>query len=175
MKPLKSEVNCKLLSYWQGLIEATEVMPKRVDYSPIDIPPDVLPHVFLCQITPVPFQVLIRLQGTYIVERAGQHHSGRMIDAETFGEDYQAVIEGYRRVYQERVPLVTEERVESPDGLNVVMEVLHLPLAGSEVRDEVSYVTGSLDIIGGNSKSWMDFQAQRWSVLRSDLLDQIAA
>ncbi|WP_282605567.1 PAS domain-containing protein [Pelagibius sp. Alg239-R121] len=173
--PLKSEINAKLLSYWQSLITAPETMPTRPAYCPIDMPREILPHVFLCQISPDPFEVLIRLQGTYIVERAGQHHSGKTITAETFGTDYRAVKQVYRKVYEEAVPLVTEERVASPDGLYVVMEVLHLPLADGDCKDKVSFVTGSLDIIGGNSKSWMEFRAQQWSVIRSDLLHSVAA
>lgn len=170
MQSLKSEINRKLLFCWQSLPGASGGLPARSDYSPTDIPPVVLPHVFLCQITPDPFQVLIRLQGTYLAERAGQKYSGRLIDAATFGDNYQAILEVYRLVWQEQTPLVTEQRIQSPDGQTVITEVLHLPLAGNGAEKEVAFVTGSLDIIGGNSRSWTNFTAQSWSVLRSELL-----
>lgn len=175
MQSLKSEINRKLLLCWQNLLGPSDCMPPRSAYSPTDIPPAVLPHVFLCQVSKDPFEVLVRLQGTYLTERAGQHYSGQLIDAATFGENYEAILDGYRQVCREKVPLVTEERVESPNGRTVITEVLHLPLAGDAAGNEVAYVTGSLDIIGGNSKSWIDFQAQRWSVIRSQLLRPLAA
>lgn len=175
MYSLKSEINRKLLLCWQNLAGASDVIPPRSAYSPLDIPPVVLPHVFLCQITRDPFQVLIRLQGTYLAERAGQHYGGKLIDAVTFGDNYQTILEGYRQVCQEQAPLVTEERVESPEGQIVKTEVLHLPLGGDRPEQGVAFVTGSLDIIGGNSKSWVDFQAQKWSVIRSELLKPKAA
>lgn len=175
MFSLKSEINRQLLSYWQSLSGPSSSLPQRTAYSPIDIPPPVLPHVFLCQISHDPFEVLIRLQGTYLAERAGQHYSGKRIDATTFGENYQDILDGYRLVCRERAPLMTEQRVESLNGRSVITEVLQLPLAGDGDQNEVAYVTGSLDIIGGNAKAWTDFQAAEWSVLQSELLKPLAA
>lgn len=70
-------------------------MPSRSDFDPIDIP-EVLPHLSLMEVVHgEPMRFRVRLMGTALVERYGEH-TGQYMDEVGFGDAYEDVAYSYK-------------------------------------------------------------------------------
>ena len=80
---LRSSVTRQVLTYWRQLsMRVGGGLPPRDLLDPADISARLLPHLFLCEFLD-DGGVLIRLQGSYLADRAGQALSRRRIDHES--------------------------------------------------------------------------------------------
>ncbi|MEZ5668504.1 MAG: PAS domain-containing protein [Alphaproteobacteria bacterium] len=168
---LVSQVTRDMLAYWGSLCERNGCrVPARSQLDPGEIPPRLLPHLFLCEFTP-DGGVLIRLQGGYLSESAGQALTWRRIDRQTFGDNAAAVLQVYAAVRDTGRPIATHQRVLTTLGVPIVSEVLHLPFCRGDRPDgPVGFVLGALDRIDNAVAGGRDARAAEWTsieVLRS--------
>ena len=61
----------RVYDYWQSLPNL-KGLPLKSALEPMNMPLQILPHVFLVELEYEPFAALIRLQGTYINSALGQ-------------------------------------------------------------------------------------------------------
>src|SRR5579884_2075511 len=87
-----------LLRYWR-VKRGTAAMPARRDIDPLEIGPELLPHLVLADLFDRGTRVRFRLVGTQIVKRLGFDPTGRYLAGEMTGAwfDYLALL--YRIVY----------------------------------------------------------------------------
>lgn len=153
-----------LLVYWRDLsLRADGGLPSRRLLDPLNIAPALLPHLFLFEYLE-DGGVLIRLQGTFLAEQAGQTMTGRCIDASTFGDAASVVLRLYEAVRRARRPIASREQVTTSHGYAISCEVLHLPLLRDDGR--VGYVVGALDRIDGIVDNHGRFAAQAWDAIQ---------
>ncbi|MGF1626372.1 MAG: PAS domain-containing protein [Alphaproteobacteria bacterium] len=145
---LRSPATRGVLAYWRALVPGAGGVPHRRAVDPIGIGGRLLPHIFLCEYA-ADGRILIRLQGSYLAEQAGQTMTGRHIDQSTFGVNAPAILRLYETVRATRCPLATHETVLTTRHDVIPCEVLHLPLLrdapGTSGATEIGYVLGALD------------------------------
>ncbi|WP_419901270.1 PAS domain-containing protein [Kiloniella sp.] len=164
MDVLSSATNKSLLAYWLKLSEGAGV-PQRARFDPINIDPEVLPHIFLCSLGYAPFSVHFRLQGTFITEYLGQAYTGKELNKETFGESADEVKALYKRVADTRHPVVSQELISAANGDEILIEVLHMPLMNKQGK--VAFVLGSIDAMGDDYLNKQHFVSHHWVVKSS--------
>jgi len=117
-----------LHDYWQDLLKGRE-MPSRTDIDPVDIPPTLLPHLLLTEVTD-DARLRYRLVGTAYRNTLGVEITGRYVD-EIFRNAYgHYLIELGQEVVRRRRPIYTE-LVLPPvgDGTERFIQRLSLPLS----------------------------------------------
>jgi hypothetical protein len=110
-------------------------MPDRHDIDPIDLGPNLLPHLGLMDIFDGGARVRYRLLGTAIVERWGRDATGRFMDEVTSGT-YSAYIHSlYRTLVHSRAPVFSESLFRWDTEAHLRTRRLYLPLThgGTEV------------------------------------------
>ena len=163
---LRSVKTRALLAYWRALPAGPSGIPHRRAVDPIGIGSRLLPHIFLCEYRPD--GILIRLQGSYLSEQAGQTMTGLVIDGTTFGSNAAAILRLYGWVRETGRPLATHENVLTTRHDIIPCEVMHLPL----LRDcptggvEVGYVLGALDRLDWGPLPHHDLQAKEWDTIQ---------
>ena len=82
-------------------------MPSRGDVDPVEIP-QVLPHLLLMDVVHgEPMRFRLRLQGTALVERYGEH-TGRYMDEIGLGDAYEDVAYSYKTCARTGQPQFSE-------------------------------------------------------------------
>jgi hypothetical protein len=153
-----------LLEHWRTLcVRAGGGLPSRTLLDPLNIAPALLPHLFLCEYREGG-GVLIRLQGTYLADQAGQTMTGLCIDASTFGEAAPVVLRLYEAIRRARRPIASHEQVLTSHGYTISCEVMHLPLLREDGR--VGYVLGALDRIDTVVNNKGRFAARAWDAIQ---------
>lgn len=161
MITLSSSKNQLLLNYWETL-PVLQKIPCRKDVDPINIAPTILPHIFLCSLQYDPFTVKFRLQGTYINGLLGQDYRGKELNEETFGTSAETVKELYRHVADGRAATAAHQRIKSTTGVEILTEVLYLPLLGE--TDKVEFILGSIDTLQQNQIDMVGFVSKYWKI-----------
>jgi len=160
---LRSAQSRALLAYWRALPAGPGGIPHRRAVDPVGIGPRLLPHIFLCEYR-TDGRILIRLQGSYLAEQAGQSMTGRHIDQTTFGVNAGAILTLYQAIREIGRPLATHETVLTTRNDVIPCEVMHLPL----LRDapaggtEIGYVLGSIDRLQHGPLPRHDLQAKEF-------------
>jgi len=116
-----------LLRYWQQKRGARS-LPSRRDIDPLEMGPDLLPHLVLTDLFDRGTRVRFRLVGTTVVKRLGFDPTGRYLDAETKGGWWDVVGALHRLAYCERAPLYGESEFVWGAGRRLESRHLLLPL-----------------------------------------------
>jgi hypothetical protein len=88
--------------YWSSKCKAGRP-PSRADLRPEEIP-QLLPHVFLVDVTQAPLEFRFRLVGTEICNLAGRDYTGLRVNPQEYGPDWKSVFEVYWRVIHTATP-----------------------------------------------------------------------
>ncbi|MEH6405480.1 MAG: PAS domain-containing protein [Sneathiella sp.] len=161
MNKLSSNKNHKLLRYWEALPKADKI-PQRANVDPIDMDPEILPHIFLCSLFHNPFTVRFRLQGTYINGLLGQNYKGKELNEETFGSSAEAIKDLYKHVAEGQGAHAVHESIKSSTGVEILAEVLYLPLLGE--TGNIEFILGSIDALNLNQIDMVDFVSKYWKI-----------
>jgi hypothetical protein len=116
-----------LLRYWQQQRGARS-LPSRRDIDPLEMGPDLLPHLLLTDLFDRGTRVRFRLVGTTIVKRLGFDPTGRYIEGEMKGGWWELVGALHRLAYCERAPLYGESEFSWGAGRRLEARHLLLPL-----------------------------------------------
>ena len=101
--------------YWRGRCGERR-MPRRADIDPIDMPPHLLPNVFLTDVVDGGARFRYRLVGTAIVGTLGWDPTGGYVDEINQNAPYRDYITGlYRRVVGDRVPVFSMSQYPRPN------------------------------------------------------------
>jgi len=93
-----------VFAYWSGL-EAAAGLPLRSSMSPMDMPRESLPRVFLIEFLDDEETYRLRLQGTYMVDAYQQDFTGRkMVDAEMPGISKSVTLKLLKKMRADRAP-----------------------------------------------------------------------
>lgn len=155
-----------LLDYWRGLPAGPGGIPHRRSVDPVAIGARLLPHIFLCEY--LADGVLVRLQGSYLSEQAGQTMTGRRIDGTTFGANAGLILALYDWVRTAGMPLATHETVLTTRFDVIPCEVLHLPLRRDRPGGgtEIGYVLGALDRLDRRVLPRHDLHAKEFEAIQ---------
>lgn len=164
---IQSLQNRQFYLHWLSLRAPEALIPLRGALDPLTIPRHLLPHIFLTSIEQDPFRVLFRLQGDYIVSKAGQHLRGKYICEETLGANWKAVENLYRTVVETGHPLLSVERQTGARNWAFTAEIIHAPLLND--NGDVAYVVGAFDHVGQAVSHHVDASGpEEWEVLESN-------
>jgi hypothetical protein len=125
--PLAHSVLGPLLRYWQQKC-AARTMPSRRDIDPLEMRPDLLPHLVLTDLLDRGTRVRFRLVGTTLVKRWGVDPTGRYLGGELKGGWWEAFAAFHRLAYAERSPLYGESEFVWDGGRRLEARLLLLPL-----------------------------------------------
>jgi len=116
-----------LLRYWQKK-RGKGALPSRRDIDPLEMGPELLPHLVLADLFDRGTRVRFRLVGTNVVKRMGFDPTGRYLGGEmaTGWFDYLALL--CRLVYCERAPIEAESEFAWESGRRLGIQHLLLPL-----------------------------------------------
>ena len=128
---IKSERVKALYEYWLAR-RGSRPMPARADMDPADIKP-LLPYVILTDVHHDPLRIFLRLVGTAVVEAAGRNLTGQWLHEAQLDGGLDLWLRNYRRVVEEREPVVgcTRATVQHTDVR--VFEWIILPLSSDGV------------------------------------------
>ena len=116
-----------LLRYWQGK-QGTRAMPHRRDIDPLEMGPNLLPHLVLADLFDRGTRVRFRLVGTEMVRRLGFDPTGNYLEADAKGSWWELLASLHRLVYAERAPLHAESEFLWGSGRRLAAQLLLLPL-----------------------------------------------
>jgi hypothetical protein len=94
--------------YWSSKCKADRP-PSRADIRPEEIP-QLLPHVFLVDVTQASLDFRFRVVGTGICELAGRDYTNAGVNAQEYGPHWKSVFEVYWRVIYTATPEVAVRR-----------------------------------------------------------------
>jgi hypothetical protein len=113
--------------YWSSKCKAGRP-PSRADIRPEDIP-QLLPHVFLVEVTQAPLDFRFCIVGTEICNLAGRDYTGARVNAQEYGPDWKSVFESYWRVIGTAAPEVAVRRAPWFTREFLIYERLIAPLS----------------------------------------------
>ncbi|HXQ53259.1 MAG TPA: PAS domain-containing protein [Stellaceae bacterium] len=125
--PIPHPVLGSLLRYWQ-VKRGTRALPSRRDIDPLEMGPDLLPHLLLADLLDRGTRVRFRLVGTSVVKRIGFDPTGRYLDGEMSGGWWELLASLHRLVYSERAPVYAESQFVWGSGRRMRAQHLLLPL-----------------------------------------------
>ena len=117
-----------LLRYWQGK-RGARALPARRDIDPLEMGPDLLPHLLLTDLLDRGTRVRFRLVGTTLVKRLGFDPTGRYLEGEMKGGWWDTVAALHRLAYAERAPFYGESELTWDGGRRIEARMLLLPLS----------------------------------------------
>jgi hypothetical protein len=116
-----------LLRYWQHK-RGARALPSRRDIDPLEMSPELLPHLLLTDLFDRGTRVRFRLVGTTLVKRFGFDPTGRYLDGDLKGGWWDLVAVLHRLAYAERAPLYGESEFRWDGGRRIEARLLLLPL-----------------------------------------------
>lgn len=138
-----------LYEYWSRK-RAGRRMPRREDISPFELPPSVLPHLMLLDLsmTDHGLQIRFRLTGTHIDEALGFNPTGQVLCPEKFSNH--RYVQYIQSLYTELVRYGTaiySENIFQLAGQPVPMitKRLSLPLSNDDLSVEMALVGAVFD------------------------------
>jgi hypothetical protein len=103
-------------------------LPSRRDIDPVEMGPELLPHLVLTDLFDRGTRVRFRLVGTIVVKRLGFDPTGRYLEGEMKGGWWDLVGALHRLAYCERAPLYAESEFHWGTGRRLQARHLLLPL-----------------------------------------------
>ncbi len=137
-----------LHAYWEGK-RAGRPLPERRDIDPVDMPPGLLPYLFIVEYANISDRWRYRLMGTEMVERLGVDLTGRYLDEALGGRYSNYLVPLNAEVRQRRQPIYTESTLTSTDGGVLLTKRLLVPLANG--GSEVAMILGAQTYHGGRT------------------------
>jgi hypothetical protein len=115
-----------LLDYWEAK-RGARAMPRRRDVDPLDMPPGLLPHLELIELSDG--RLRYRLVGTAIVDAMGRDATGRYLDQVLDGEHLHFIARFLHTVVQSGRPVFGRCRLRCDNGGDVKLRRMAVPLA----------------------------------------------
>ena len=110
-----------MLSYWKKLGQTR--LPEYSGFHPSKMPKDLWRSLFITKISYEPFRAEFIYQGLEITDELNQNFIGKLIGPETFGDNFQDVLDLYHRVWISKCPVISTETVTDSDGISIINEV----------------------------------------------------
>lgn len=124
----------RLLEYWRSKRPAPNRLPGRARIDPVELGPEMLPHVALIDAVDGGARFRFRLVGTRLNAESGLDLTGRYVDELNPNRDYAEYITGlYRLTMQHRLPTYSETRYRASSGRIGRTRRLLCPLAADGV------------------------------------------
>jgi hypothetical protein len=117
-----------VLRYWLQK-RGARLLPSRRDIDPLEMAPDLLPHLLLTDLLDRGTRVRFRLVGTNLVKRLGFDPTGRYLEGEMKGGWWDTLAALHRLAYAERAPLYGESELTWDSGRRLEARLLLLPLS----------------------------------------------
>lgn len=117
-----------VLRYWQAK-RGTRTMPARREIDPLEMSPDLLPHLVLSDLLDRGTRVRFRLVGTAVVKRLGFDPTAGYLGGEPLGGWSELLATLYRLVYAERAPIRSQSEFTWEPSRRLGAEQLLLPLS----------------------------------------------
>jgi hypothetical protein len=117
-----------LLGYWQQK-RGARPLPARRDIDPVELAPELLPHLVLTDLLERGTRVRFRLVGTNVVKRFGFDPTGTYLGGEMSGGWYDFAGALYRLAYAERAPIEAASEFTWGPGRRLEAQHLLLPLS----------------------------------------------
>lgn len=122
------EIAC-FLRYWRK-VRGDRALPRRVDITPTDIPPKILPNLLLTEALDGGARHRYRLVGTEIDTASRRSLTGSTVDEAITNPTYRTYILGlYETVMTLRRPLFSVSNFAHPDLTHIVTQRIMCPLS----------------------------------------------
>jgi hypothetical protein len=131
------------LDYWDAR-RGDRAVPDRADIDPVEIPPRLLPHLLLGEISEPGARLRYRVVGTELVRRFGREPTGRYADEVLGKSQYAYFTSLIRDLCIERCPVYSEARFDWDAGGHVVTSRLLVPLTRG--GEETAMVMGAYEL-----------------------------
>ena len=125
-------------------------LPDRADIDPVEMPPRLLPYLFIVEYAQIPGRWRYRLMGTEMVERLGADLTGCFLDKALGGSLLQLPGAAQQRDPQRASPTYTESTLTSDDGGVLLTRRMLVPLT-SGGGDEVAMILGAQTYHGAHA------------------------
>ncbi len=145
--PMRSPVTRSLRDHWLTLGTGNG-LPDWKDFDPVAVP-NLLPHLIVVECLADPMRFRFRLIGTFVTTMAGRNATGRMLDAELYGDRLEAMTWHYRQCAETAEPLATLGTVHFVDRDWVVAEHVFLPFGTAD--GTVNIIMAGLDTLDGTA------------------------
>ena len=117
-----------MYAFWRAKCRG-DAPPRRIDIDPLDLPPDVLPHLTIVEVVPDERRYVYRLVGTREVAIRGNDPTGKSVIESFFGPSVEDALGCYDAVVASRRPFYDRQPFNSADGRYSDDEDLFLPLS----------------------------------------------
>jgi hypothetical protein len=117
-----------VLRYWQAK-RGGRAMPARREIDPLELGPELLPHLVLTDLLDRGTRVRFRLVGTTVVKRLGFDPTAGYLGAEPMGGWADLLAALHRLVYAERAPIEARSEFTWKPDRRLGVEQLVLPLS----------------------------------------------
>lgn len=125
---IRSALLKRLYGYWMDMKNGHEV-PLSSSLDPLQIHPQILPHIMLLDVEEGGHLFKFRLLGTEVVKSYGEEVTGQYLNSIDLGNSPDNVIENYREVVSTREPIWFEGSYSKACGKKLTAERLVLPLS----------------------------------------------
>ena len=125
---IRSALLRRLYGYWQELKNGHQV-PLSGSLDPLQIHPQILPHIMLLDVEEGGHMFRFRLLGTEVVKAYGEEVTGQYLNRIDLGDFADDVIENYREAVRTRKPVCFEGSYDKSCGRHLTAERLVLPLS----------------------------------------------
>jgi len=129
-----------LHAYWEQK-RAGRTLPDRADIDPVEMPPRLLPYLFIVEYANISARWRYRLMGTEMVERLGADLTGRYLDEALGGRYCNYLVPLNAEVRRRRQPIYTESTLTGADGGVLLTRRMLVPLANG--GEEVAMILGA--------------------------------
>ncbi len=116
----------RLYEYWLALREKTGRLPRRADFDPLDVW-DIVPWIWMVDVTHDPLRFRFRLMGTMHSETIGREVTGQWIDEAFPGFERAATYGDYLQVATELRPSYRKGRSDYHVSFKMIERIM-LPL-----------------------------------------------
>lgn len=130
-----------LYEYWTAAC-AGRAFPLRSAIAPTELPPDLLPQMFIADVLHDPLDFRFRLAGTQVVENAGLELTGHLL-SELPLAGLEPIITEYETTVARSEPRYSTHDYTSANGYVRTVERLILPLSRS--GDTLDMLTGAFE------------------------------
>ncbi|MDX1739342.1 MAG: PAS domain-containing protein [Alphaproteobacteria bacterium] len=133
--------NRQFLKYWNDKKDKDNLTYS--DFQPAHLPDKLWRKLFIALVEEDPLRFRFVYQGLYITDELHQNAIGKYLAADTFGENYKAIMDIYVKVVENKSPILSREITVSESKSRYMHEVIHAPLF--DEFGNVSHVVGTID------------------------------
>jgi hypothetical protein len=145
---IRAAVNRRMRDFWLDVADGGGPPAWRA-FDPISMR-EVLPDVVVVDVLEEPPGFRYRVIGTNVVKIAGRDATGRMLDAELYGDRLEQMIWTFRRCADSGAPLATIGRVHFAEREWITLEHLFLPFTRYGRR--LDTILSSLAVLDGDRR-----------------------